>query len=255
MRGVGALVVAASLLFAPGGVARASTVDNTDVTARTVTAPSVAHGETAWISVVWAADKTIDEFAMTVTAPADYTVAYPGGRSSSSLYGSSSLAKNVEDFGAFSLTAPYNSDASVTLQLHASWTRANDHKSGAVDTTLTVPLTTYAGPPFTLTTTSVSVSHDTPAWVQLALTGKAPSVDDVRFTVAGPDGLGIVYPGDGTSAGLNGGSGVVAGASDYAGVRLDASALAPGTYPLTVTVSYRDSASETWTGRVSLVVS
>jgi hypothetical protein len=248
------ITAALALSLAPVSGAGAATADKTEVTTDVRTAPPMFRGGSAWIAVVWEADKRIDDFTMTVAAPAGFTVRYPSDRPASSLYGSSSLAKHVTDFAAFNLTVPFEASSSVDLRVVATWTRAN-HKTGRVETTLTVPLTTYAGPDLRATTASVTTSRSTPGWVTLRFDGLAPRLDDVRVTVQGPAELVVTYPGDATAAGLNGGTTLWAGTTDHAGVRLDASKLPAGTHQLDVTVDHGGPTAGRWNGKVDLVVS
>jgi hypothetical protein len=135
--------------------------------------------------------------------------------------------------------------------------KKDNDTSGArsADYTLTVPLVAYTGTAVTMTTTSVAVSKATPSWVKVAFTGGAPSLKDVRVTATGPAGLVVTYPGDGTSSGLNDGATLLGGASDFTSFRLDASALAAGTYPLDLVETYTTATAGRSTGRINVVVS
>jgi hypothetical protein len=254
------LGLAAALLGA--GLAAPAAAAQTDALSRvTTTAPSMNPGQTAWVSVAWRASSNISNVALTVTAPAGYTVSYPSDRTFTSLYGSSALAGGTQDFTAFRLSIPYTASGTATLTLHATWDmglgKKDNDTSGrnSADSTLTVPLVAYTGTTLTMTTASVSVSKAAPSWVKVAFTGGAPSIRDMRITATGPAGLVVTYPGDGTSSGLNGGATLLGGASDFTSFRLDASALAAGTYPLDLVETYSTAAAGRSTGRVNLVVS
>ena len=227
-----------------------------DVTQVTQTAPGMHPGEAAWVAVVWEAGTTVDNFTVSATAPAGVTVGYPAGRSTTSLYGSSTLVKKTQDFSAFRVSAPYAATGSVTLQLHTTWTEDHGHRDDvSMDSTLVVPLTPYTGPDLSWSTTSADVLRNTPTWVSVALRAGAPRLDHVEITIAGPAGLGVAYPGGRASSGLNDGPSLLAGAFDHADVHLDASALTPGTYDLTVTAAYDAPDHRTQQERLSLVVS
>jgi hypothetical protein len=243
-----------------GGAAPALAAPAADAALLTVTTPAMDAGGTAWVSVTWGADnKTLTDFTVTATAPAGVTVGYPAGRRASSLYGSSTLVKRTEDFTALQVSVAYGRTGSVVLPLHATWSIENgagkEKSTGSLDGSVTIPLKTYTGPALQLTTTSVQVPKATPTWVDLRVTGAAPSLTDVRVTVGGPAGLVVGYPADGAFSGLDADALLLAGESDRSGVRLDASALPPGTYPLTVTVAYTGAIAGTFTGGVSLRVS
>lgn len=230
----------------------------------TAAAPAVHPGQTAWLSMVWEASDTVDEFAVTVRAPAGFAVAYPDGRSDTSLFGSASLAKRTQDFTAFRLSVPYGVTGPVELEVRATWVRRGNNGGGggngagtpgSLDTTLAVPLEPYAGTALAETPGPLAVRQDRPAWVELPFVGGAPRLDGVQVTVAGPPGLVVTYPGEGTAAGLSQEPTLLGGATDHAAVHLDASALAVGTHPLTITVAYDAGGPATLTLEVPLAVS
>ena len=226
----------------------------------TTTAPTMHPGQSAWVSVGWAAPTNITNVAVTVTAPPGFSVRYPSDRAFSSLYGSASLAGGTQDFTAFHLTIPYGATGPVSLDLHATWDPGNSHKHNdtdgkrSLDTTLTVPLAPYTGPDLAVTTTSVTVSRATPAWVRLDVRGGAPSTTGFRLTASGPPGLVVSYPGDGSSSGLDAGDPLLGGATDFTAFHLDASELDPGTYDLQLDETYTTAAAGRATGEVHLVV-
>ena len=252
--------IVAAVLVATLAHAAPASAAHTEVTQVTTTAPAMHPGGTAWVSVVWTAPDTALEFAVTGSAPDGFEVGYPADRSDTSLYGSSSLAGDTQDFTAFRLTVPYSATGTATVTLDATWRNGNSGNGvglgskGASTTTLDIPIEPYTGPDLTQVTTSVTVPRSTPTWVKLAFTAEAPLLQDLRVTAAGPSGLTIGYPADGTSSGLEGGAALHGGDTDVAGMRLDASKLAPGTYALTVTASYRMLQPATTIGRVILVV-
>lgn len=243
-------VLAASLLTA----APAAAAPKANVSTVSNTAPGMNTGQTAWVSVVWKTNKTISDFKVTAAPPPGVTVAYPSGRAFTSLYGSSSLVEKTEDFTALKITIPYTiAPGNLRIPLVATWNYDGEPDSKAM--TLTIPLTPYVGTTnLTQLTSSVTVDRSTPTWVQVRFRGAAPSLDTFRVTATGPAGLGIVYPGDGTSAGLNGSSTLYKGLEDYTAFRVDASQLEPGTYALDLRETFNRPGAVTSTGTVSLVV-
>jgi hypothetical protein len=261
VRRVGAVLGLAAVLLG-GALATPAAAEAADaLTPVTTTTPTMHPGQTAWVSVAWAAKSNVSNVAVTVTAPAGYTVSYPSDRAFTSLYGSASLAGGTQDFTAFRLSIPYTASGTASLTLHATWDMGLGKKDNDTtgrrtqDYTVAVPLVAYTGTPLTMTTTSLTVSKSTPSWVKVAFTGGAPSLRDVRVSATGPAGLVVTYPSDGTSSGLNDGSTLLGGASDYTSFRLDAQGLAPGTYPLDLVETYATAATGRSTGRVNLVVS
>lgn len=221
-------------------------------------------GQTAWLPLVWLADDTVDEVAVTVTAPAGYSVEYPAGRAFTSLYGSASLAKHNIDFSAFKLSVPYGASGLVKVDVHATWVRRGNNGNGngngagtpgSLDVSVTVPLVAYLGRDLATTPSSVAVKAANPAWVELPFRGGAPMLHDFRVTVAGPPGLVVTYPGNGASSGLNDSPSLQGGASDHSAVRLDATAVPKGAHTLTVTATYATATPKTVTLEVPLAVS
>ncbi|MBW8826017.1 MAG: hypothetical protein JF603_06685 [Acidobacteria bacterium] len=246
----GLVPVAAVLAMAPA----ASAAPKAKVDLVTSTVPAMHSGETAWVSTVWSTSATITDFTATMSATDGATVAYPAGRAFTSLYGSSSLAGDTQDFAAFKITVPYSASGSVTVSVSATWVDGSKGKPDSLTSTVIIPLSRYAGPSLTQVTTQVSVPRATPTWVQLRFTGSAPMLDGFRVSVTGPTGLAVVYPGDGSSSGLNGTTGLQGGVTDYAGIRLDAGKLTPGSYALRLTETFSRPDPTTETGTVTLVV-
>jgi hypothetical protein len=257
---VGFLVVLVALAATVPLASPASADPKPDVTRVTAVAPAMNPGQTAWVSVAWSARTPISNFAVTARASDGVTVGYPAGRAFSSLYGSASLAGGTSDFTSFRVTVPWSASQSVALDLHVTWdpgkgSKANDTSGKrSMDTTFSIPLVPYVGPDLSQQTEAVTVSQATPSWVDLSFRGRAPSLHDFELTVSGPGELVIGYPGDRRSTSLAAASTLLAGATDTAAVRLDASALTPGTYELELTETYTTSAPRQTTGKVQLVV-
>jgi hypothetical protein len=247
---VSALAFSSLVLAAPSADAALKTVTQT-----TTSAPTMKPGQTAWVSMIWTAPTSNDltDFKVTATPPAGYAVSYPADKAFTSLYGSSTLVKKTSDFTAFKLSVPYSATGTVSIPVTVSYLNKGTLESQA--TTLSVPLVAYAGVNLTQVTTSVTVPKATPTWTQLSFTGGAPMLSKFKVTVTGPAGLVVIYPGDAKSAGLNSGDSLQGGATDFTAVKLDATALAKGTYDLTVTETFERPTAVTNTGKVSLVVS
>lgn len=257
-------LLALALVVGLAAPADAKPVFGDEIERVTATAPVMHPGQTAWLSMVWEASDTVDEFAVTVRAPEGFAVAYPDGGTDTSLFGSASLAKRTQDFTAFRLSVPYGATGPVELEVHATWVRRGNNGNGggngagtpgSLATTLSVPLEPYTGPALAATPGPLAVRQDAPGWVELPFVGGAPRLDGVQVTVAGPPELVVTYPGEGTFAGLSQEPSLLGGAADHAAVHLDASALEPGTHPLTVTVAYDAGGPATVTLEVPLAVS
>ena len=159
-RRLGALFALLATLAALVAAAPPAAAAAAEVEAITTTTPAMNPGQTAWVSVIWKADKNITSFRVTAAPPAGVTVSYPSDRAYTSLYGSSSLAKNTQDFTAIKVSVPYSASGSVTLPLTVTWKNGSSNRTAT--TNLTIPLVAYAGPDLSLVTTSLRVPQATP---------------------------------------------------------------------------------------------
>jgi hypothetical protein len=264
------LALVAGALLAPG---RASAAPDQDgVRAVTLTTAPLVPGQSAWVSVVWAADRTVDHWSTTVTAPAGVGVTYPTtrGGSDTSLYGSATLVGGTQDFTAFRLVVPYAQRTSFAVTVTSTYTSTcgdngqckdqgagNDDKvrSGSTTATVQVPVVAATGAAFTQRTTQLSVAAGSDSFQQIDFTGG--QADLTGFTVqAGtlPAGLQVAYPADGTASGLAASSTLVGGKTDHVAIRVTATHLAPGTYRVPLVIRYTAAAPHTASGTVTLVV-
>ena len=273
-RGTALVAVLAAALVGPllGSPSAAADADRTGVRPVTTQTAAMVPGQSAWLSVVWSADRSVTEWSTTVKAPAGVTVSYPTtrGGSDTSLYGSDTLVRGTRDFTAFRLRVPPTQTASFPVTLTSTYVDncgdngqcknnggGNDDKvrRHSLTSTVTVPVVPATGPAFTQGTTSVAVTAGSNAFVPLAFT--AGQADLADFTVrAGklPAGLTVGYPGDGTVSRPAGGSGIVGRTTDQVALRLDATSLAKGTYTVPLTISWTAAAPRTAAGAVTLVV-
>jgi hypothetical protein len=234
-------------------------------------APTLAAmlpGQTGWISAIWTANIDVCAVQMTVTGHG-VTISYPTNTAThTSLYVNSALAKNNLDYAAFKVAVDPGTTADVSLTVTASYRalppqviNKNDDlattrftcsgEANQVTATATLPVSPATGAAVIQKTTAASVSASRPSWINLTFRGTRPNLDNFRVVVRPPAGLTVTYPGDGTSAGLAGGSTLAVGEDDYAGVKLDASGLRPGTYAVPIGATYTGG---TFTGTLSLTV-
>ncbi|MCZ2835900.1 hypothetical protein [Modestobacter sp. VKM Ac-2985] len=265
---VGALL-AASLIGPPVAGADA---DKTGVRAITTQTAPLVPGQSAWLSVVWAADQTVTDWSTTVSAPAGVGVSYPTtrGGADTSLYGSATLVGSTRDFTAVKLAVPYSQTTPFQITLLSSYTGTcgdngqckeqgggNDDKVRRHSTTatVTVPVQPAVGPPFTQVTSSLSVPAGSNDFQEIAFTGGQADLSDVSVRLGAlPAGLAVAYPGDATASRLAGGSSLVGGSTDHVAVRFDVTGLAPGTYVLPLVVDHTAAARQSVPGTVTLVV-
>ena len=247
-------------------------MDKTGVRALTTETAAVVPGQSAWLSVVWAADQTVTNWSTTVSAPAGVTVTYPTtrGGSDTSLYGSATLVGDTRDFTAFRLQVPYTQTTSFPITLLSTYTGTcgdngqckevgggNDDKvrDHSLSVTVTVPVVPAAGPAFTQDTTTVSIPAGSNTFQSLSFTGGQADLADFGVRLGAlPAGLKVDYPGDARLSRPAGGSALIGRTTDEVAVRFDATGLRPGTYVLPLVVGYVAAAPGTASGTVTLVV-
>jgi hypothetical protein len=272
-RGAAAVVLLGLLLgwsiLLPSATATADADKSNVHTVNPSTAP-LAPGQSAWVAVVWTADRTVTNWSTTVTAPAGVTVSYPTtrGGSDTSLFGSATLVGGTRDFTAVELAVPYSRRGSFSVTMTSTYTPCgdngqckdqgggNDNRTSTTSATVLVPVLPASGVPFTQQTTTVTLAAGTSSFQQIAFTGGQTDLAD--FTVragALPAGLQVAYPGDRTASTLNGGRTLRGRSTDYVGVRFVATDLRPGTYTVPLTISYTAAVPVTTAGTVTLVVS
>lgn len=240
-----------------------------DLRLATNSLPTMLAGQEGWVSLLWYAETDVCNVQVTAKTK-DVGVTYPTNTGSfSSLYTNNALAETNLDYTAFRITAP--SKAGTTeIEFEATFTRLKDSAalkkadnlvvksvadcsgdSGKVK--VKVPLTVQApsGDAVALQTPTVQVKKGGPTWVPIAFKGNAPDLNNFRVSVSAPDGFEVVYPGDGTSSGLNGDTRLPVGVVDSAAIRLDPLTTEAGTYKLPVTATW---SGGSWSGTISVTV-
>jgi hypothetical protein len=203
-------------------------------------------GQTGWVSTMWAATDDVCNVKVTA-AGTGVTVKYPTNTAGySSLSKGDSLAAGHLDYAAFNVTLNTSSLlALVPLKLDYSYTEKADGATSCTGTahtgsvTATLPVVSVTGDAVVQKTSSVTVPRATPVWSQLVFQSRKAGVDDLRIAVSGgPTGLVVSYPADRAYTALNKGAGLAVGSDDYAAVKFDATAVAAGTYKLSVKLTF-----------------
>lgn len=246
--------------------AAAAVPDGLDLTVAAL-APMLP-GQTGWVSAIWAAVKDVCDVRMTL-AGTGLTVGYPGNTATfSSLYTSNALAVDNLDYSAFKITvadtvtAPVAAMVTVTYNLlpPGQLKRTDDLKTkkitcsgakGSQTVTTTLPVAPSQGEAVIQKTVAASVPRATPTWTDLTFRGTRPNLGQFRVTLTPPAGMTVVYPADGTSAGLAGGPALPVAEDDHVSVRLDVSGMTPGVYQVPVKAAYTGG---TYTGTLSVTV-
>jgi hypothetical protein len=226
-----------------------------NVTLLTSSLPAMAPGQAGWVSLNWLGDtRNATSFQVTATEPTGtVTIGYPTNTGAfSAPYRESQLLSGGTDYTSFYLHVAPGASAPATITFHLSYDEQNGNGGGngankhyTTDFTLQLPVVQASGAAIALATPSVSVPRATPTWVKISATASAAGVTGVHITAAGPAGLVVVYPGDGTSTSFNADPNLDKGETDYCGLRLDASAVALGSYTLTLTIAYGSGQSVT----------
>ncbi len=231
--------------------------------------PTMLAGQQGWVSLLWYAETDVCNVQVTAKSK-DFAITYPTNTGSfSSLYTNSALAETNLDYTAFQITAPAKA-GTKDIEFEATYTRLKDSaalkkadnlvvksvadcsgESGKVKVKLPVTAQAPSGEAVALQTPSVQVKQGGPTWVPIAFKGNAPDLDAFRVSVTAPAGFEVVYPGDGTSSGLNNDTRLPVGVVDSAAVRLDPLDSKPGTYEMPVTATW---SGGSWSGKISVKV-
>lgn len=237
----------------------ASAKDAEDETAKvrleTKKTPAVVQGGTTWIAINWrGADADATDFRITATSKATgVEISYPANTDGhSSLMDNDVLSSDEIDFTSLNVVVPYGTKQ-FKIDIVASW---NDGKKDVEKKfNVTVPTVEYKGEDAALVAESIGVAAASQPWVDVAWSGMAPSLDQVRMTVDGPPEAATTYPGDGSSSGLSRDSRLDQGETDVAGFRLDTAEMKPGSYEFKVLLAYeRDGKPSSVSGIVLITV-
>ncbi len=200
----------------------------------------ILEGETRWLAISWSA-KFGDLENFRVVASTDTkgaTVAYPENTGDhASLMQDDILSVDEIDFTSLQVSVPYGTKA-AKLKLEASWTV--DGTKDSKSFTVTIPVAKYSGAEDVVIVTehAGSVDKSGAGWLGVEWLGVAPHISDVQMTVNGTNGMAIHYPSEGKTTSLHFDDVLDAGESDVARFYVDAADLAPGTYKVTVDLTY-----------------
>jgi hypothetical protein len=213
--------------------------DEGKVELKTKKTAAVVEGDTAWVAFSWKA-KGADATEFKIVAETDaegVTITYPTNTDTySSLMDNDTLSAGEIDFTSLRVSVPYGSKK-VKLKVTATWVQNGE--SQEEDYKITVPVAKFRGDDIAQATKdSGVVSATSPAWLEVEWTGLAPILEDVEITVNGPAGATITYPADRAFTSLYYNNSLEDGETDVARFLVDASTLTPGTYSLSVEVSY-----------------
>lgn len=247
-------ILAATLVVAVAQPAYAD--DEAELELKTRKTAAIVEGDTVWVSLSWTVEDGDARDVRFVASPRTrgVTVTYPENTGDhSSLMVDDVLLENEIDFASFRVHVPYGT-RSFRLPVVASWT--DDEGKHSEQFNVRVPVARHRGDDIAMSSNDLgSVSTGDPVWKAIAWTGIAPELTDVNMTVAGPADLVVVYPNEGSSTSLHYDAVLDDGETDEARFLVDASALAPGSYSVAVTLTYgKAGRTHSVDGRLTLTV-
>ncbi len=160
---------------------------------RTDTTAAVVVGDTAWVAVSIRAKEPLEDVRFTASL-ADGSVAYPANTvDHSGPYNGYQLDQRETDYVAFRVTIPDGVGGGRTeLVLDASWT--NGGEAMRATDVVTIPLVEHQGAPYSLVSSSVTLTDLSNGWVEVSFAGLAPRLESFEVTVVDPPGLDVYYP-------------------------------------------------------------
>lgn len=167
---------------------------NYHIQVRTPKTSAVVEGDTAWVTVSLRGLVDVDDLRFTATLAGE-PVAYPENTvDHSGPYNGYALDRDEIDYVAFQITAPQieRRKQYVDFTLSASWTGEGERREGSL--TIAVPVIEFSGEPYELVTDDITITEEANGWVNLALAGLTPRIEDVKVSIVGPSGLDVHYP-------------------------------------------------------------
>lgn len=200
---------------------------------------AVVEGDIAWVAFSWKAEGAdATEFKVIVKTETDgVIIEYPTNTGTyTSLMDNDTLSTDEIDFTSVRLYVPYGAKK-VNLKVVATWVQ--NGKNQTQDYDIKVPIAKFLGDDIAQATNDAgSVSVTDPAWLGVEWTGLAPVLEDIEITVSAPSGTIVTYPADRSFTSLYYNNALEDGETDVARFLVDATALSPGSYTLTVEFSY-----------------
>ena len=203
----------------------------------------------------------VAEFKLTADPPKGVSVSYPentGGYSS--LYKDSTLLAGDTDYASLKVIVGDDVLGEETITVNVEYRLGNsgngngNGKKVKLKRELTLPVAAFEGPAVEqLTTSAGPITAGTAEWVEVSYTANTPGVTDARLTVTPPAGATVIYPNEGSSAGLSADPNLSVGETDHASVKIDTGSLTPGSYTLQLDLAY--GAGEHMQGTAALEVS
>ena len=195
-------------------------------------------GTSQWVNFTWTTDADIEDLRVTASSNnRDVSIDYStttGDHAGPSE--NADLSANEIDHTAIHITTGERTPKNFSVRLTATWKVDGESYSGR--TWVRFRGAAYEGEAFAVLTDSVdvSVADAASSWVDLNYTGLAPSTTDFTVTASGSD-IEIYHPQvDFTS--LHHDAVLVVGETDTARIWLDPDVVEPGTYDITVRITY-----------------
>ena len=245
-----------SLIFVSAAPASADD-DEGEIELLTEETAAITAGDTAWLALNWTAeDGPVTDVALTLRKDPGkgVEVTYPTNTATyTGLMNGHVLDEGEIDFTAVRVHIPSDfAPKAIKLDFEVSYMSGDERVTDKVK--VDVPVVQYTdGEHLVQHDSSATVALGESVWVDIDMTGLAPSVDDIRLTVSGD--LPVVYPSDRSFTSLHGDETLEDGETDTARVRVDALDVAAGDYKLETTLTYEfDGRTHTRSGAVLVTV-
>lgn len=245
-----------SLVFVSASPAAADD-DEGEIELLTEETATVTAGDTAWLVLNWTAeDGPVTDVALTLRKDPGkgVVVTYPTNTATfTGLMNGHILDEGEIDFTAIRVYVPSDFDPKkVKLDFEVSYMSGGELETDKVK--VDVPVVQFTdGEHLVQHESAATVALGESTWVDVDMTGLAPSVDDIRLTVSGD--LPVVYPSDRTFTSLHGDETLEDGETDTARVRIDALDVAAGDYTLDTELTYEfDGRTHSRTGTIEVTV-
>jgi len=196
---------------------------------------AVTAGGSVWLNIMWASAGDVEDFEVTFKANHDGEVEYSQTTvDHAGPMNGYQMLDNEADFTAVRLTVPEDTKHDeVQLEAKATWT-ADDGKSEKHTFKITVPVVQYTGEDWQLVGNTSSAVN---GWVEMKVTGFAPSTEDLEFEVMDDAGTEPYLP-QVTWTGPHNDGQLVTGETDMVRFYVEPGSVTPGDHTVTFTTAW-----------------
>lgn len=222
------------------GVASPAAAKSPEAGLKTKKAATIVAGDSAWLAINWQGKAgEITDFRVTAEAPAGIDVTYPENTPGfTGLMNGHVLSEKEIDFTALKVTVPYEQTRKFKIKLTATYQSDGTPVEDTFE--VTVPVAVYQADQdlVQVTESAGPIPAGESGWVGVDYSGMAPMVEDFQMVVADPAGLTVAYPKANSTTSLSFDNVLEDHETDYAALLVDTAGVAPGTYTLSLRVTY-----------------